>query len=189
MVLVEKKIEELEEKYNIEKMMVSAIEAYLASLDKEMTNASALITSIKMNKNAQESKCQKLQSRVTKLESNMVNISNSHNIVVSDLQAEIDKQCHWNRCKDKVIQNSRKEWETLKKEHDQLKKDQEGLENQLEAKRREIEQFNSLLDDWKARYENEERKSKELNFKLEKSNELFDYLAKQVGKEAAEMKK
>ena len=44
-------------------------------------------------------------------------------------------------------------------------------------------------NDWKARYEDEERKSKALNLKLKKSNELFDFLSKQLGKEAAEMKK
>ena len=44
-------------------------------------------------------------------------------------------------------------------------------------------------NDWKARYENEEKKTKVLNIKLKNSNKLFDFLTKQLGKEVVEMKK
>ena len=75
---------------------------------------------------------------------------------------------------------------------------QEALEenNALMNKNNELTLKVSMLElkieernDWKARCEDEEKKTKVLNKKLKHSNESHDFLAKQLGKEVVEMKK
>ena len=75
-------------------------------------------------------------------------------------------------------QEAMEENDTLRNKNNELLRKVSILESKMEER-----------NDWKARYEDEERKSKELNLNLEKSNELLDLLSHQLGKEVAEMKK
>jgi len=75
-------------------------------------------------------------------------------------------------------QEAMEENDTLRNKNNELLRKVSILESKMEER-----------NDWKARYEDEERKSKELNLNLERSNELLDLMSHRLGKEVAEMKK
>ena len=142
--IAQKKNDDLAEKYNIEKITVNAMEAYLASLDDEYKKVKVSLQSLMKN----QIECQQLKQRVTKLEGNIEHMANSHQVVVNDLQEEIDQQYATIRNKDKAIRNGSKELENLKKDQKKLNKERDEaekrlnekvmhLKNQLEIERRE----------------------------------------------------
>jgi len=72
---INKQNKQLTEKYDIEKVTVKVMEGYLASLEDDYKHER-----------------QELQRKVTKLEHNIRNLTNSHQLIVHDLQDEIRQQ-------------------------------------------------------------------------------------------------
>ena len=149
--------------------------------DVEATNVKVLEEFLKANCDDYKTKC----GEVEELKKTMYEIQNEGINSKRIIKGLCNQLKHKNNTEKEAAEAALYEYQEAIEENNTLMNKNNELLLKVSILERKMEERN----DWKTRYEDEARKSKELNLNLERSNELLDVMSQRLGKEVAEMNK
>ena len=94
-----------------------------------------------------------MKDKVTKLEQHITTLSNTHQIIVCDLQSENNQQSEIIRSKEKTINATQNECNMLADQIQQLK---EMKEREVEKLKKEVEETTEEMNKWKEKHKTAE---------------------------------
>jgi len=139
-------IEQVNEQYEVETMTVKAVEAlllqhHMRAEEESESNKKIIYES------------QNMKDKVTKLEQHITTLSNTHQIIVCDLQSENNQQSEIIRSKEKTINATQNECNMLADQIQQLK---EMKEREVEKLKKEVEETTEEMNKWKEKHKKAE---------------------------------